>query len=214
MDRPANPLVTGVHRWDWLLLLGWIAVGAVGSIVYSAALVAFYRANAGTDHLDGSFFLVALIVPGPVVGVGQWVLLHWRLRLPVASMAVWALGSTIGGWAVLGLLNFQDYAYIPSHTFVWGGIVGGVLGVFAGLVQASVLWGRVWWAAAWVGVSVSATALSWPTAQYIGQRVIPTNHDASLAYLVAALVSGLCLVGAVWWSHPDMRQQRDGWERV
>jgi len=42
MDRPANPLVTGVHRWDWLLLLGWIAVGAVGSIVYSAALVAFY----------------------------------------------------------------------------------------------------------------------------------------------------------------------------
>lgn len=214
MDRPTTSPINSVRRWDWPLFMGWVAVGAVGSLVYSAAGFAYYRDNPDSSTFHSAFLLVALLVPGPVVGGGQWALLRGRLHLPVASLAMWAVGSAIAGWAVLGLLNFQDYEYIPSHSFLWGG----VLGAFAGVTQASVLWGRVRWATAWVGVTASATALSWPAAQYVGQLVVPTNHDANLAYLVSALVTGLFLACAMWRSRPvsrpELRQQGDGWARL
>jgi len=189
-------------RCDWLLLIGWVAMGVVGSLVYSAVLYVSYHDPAG---VDGRYLLVALIVPALVVGVGQWFLLHWRLHLPMAFMIVWLIGSVIAGCAALGLLNFQDYEYIPIDNFMSGGFVGGMLGMIAGIVQAAAFWGRVRWAAAWIGVSAAGSALSWPTAQYVGNLIVRTNYDANLAYLVSAALTGLLLVWLASLSHRGSR---------
>ncbi len=200
-------LMNVAERWDWLLLIGWVVMGVVGSLVYSAVLYASYHDPAGAD---GRYLFVALIVPALVVGVGQWFLLHWRLHLPMAFMVPWLIGSVIAGCAALGLLNFQDYEYIPVDNFMSGGFVGGILGTIAGIAQAAAFWGRVRWAAAWVGVSAAGSALSWPTAQYVGNLLVRTNYDANLAYLMSAAVTGLLLV---WLASLSGRESRSGTSR-
>jgi len=138
---------------------------------------------------------VALILPGVLVGAGQWLLLRRRLRLADPLVILWLIGSVIGGCAWLGILDFEDYAYTPSHAFTYGALCAGLIGGVGGAVQVLPLYGRVRWPGVWIGVSAMSSAVGWPLAEYASNRVVGTEDLTTAGYVVYGVLSG---VGLLW----------------
>lgn len=167
------------RRWDWPLLPWWVAANSLGAVVLT-----------WTAH----DVFMALCVPGLVVGLSQWAILHWRLRLPMGFMILWLIGSVIGGWAWLGLLDFTNDVYALSNVFPSAAIVGGVVGACAGIVQLLVFYQTIRRPGLWVIISAISSAIGWPIGQYAGNVVVGTYYGGVAGYIMCGLLSGLALV--------------------
>lgn len=197
MFRPSQ---FSTQSYLWFLLV-WLAVGVVGSIVYGIILWSEYQTT------NSLFIIALLVVPGMVVGVGQWHLVCRRLGLPTWPVISWTIGSILQGWAVLGVFFVGDsLTYVPMHWFLSAGPFGGILGAGAALFQILALERHRWESIVWIGSSVVATALCWPTALYVGTLVNPHDYNADVGFTVLALLTS---PAAIWLMHNDERERID-----
>jgi hypothetical protein len=170
----------------------------VRGAVLAAAGSRFGQSDPVGHAISADEFFGALFVPGLIVGLSQWLVLRWWWGLSGDSVFLWLVGSLIGGCAWLSLLDFQDYTYVPSHSFLAGGLYGGGLGAIAGLVQIPALRGHIRPAPLWIAASAVSTGLGWPLGEYVGNAVIGSTYGACAGYAMVAVLSGVALV---WLMH-------------
>ncbi len=166
MTRQGTPKRAQWGSWDWRLCAWWVGV----SVVVSIGLVPIWKwlyATLSRAHYLVSAELVPFLLMGLVIGLGQWLALHHRLRL--GKIGWWLAGGIVDGFAFLGvfLVRAADNSSGPDVYLVLG-MLGGVAGAVAGLVQWGALRGTVWWARWWIAVSIAGYAVGWPSGVFVG----------------------------------------------
>jgi len=177
-----------VGRWFWLW---WLLATVVGAAL--GAGISFVALAQALDRLpQAAYGLVIGTVFGAAIGTAQWLVLRTHL-----DRIGWWVPLTLLGWVVfweLNLLNLlgaaSGIAFIPDilHPGLFGGLVG--------ILQWSLLRGRVQGAGWWVLASVLAGMLGALVADGVNAAL---HSDSPLDFLTGSMVGGVVNGATMMW---------------
>lgn len=170
------------RSYDWILWLLWVLVSVLG---WGVGLLV-QRILSGIEGTGGGILRLAAL--GAVVGLGQWLILRWR----VDQAGWWVLAGAVGplaGWVIsllviwlallaIGLVGATSLTLVLVISMVLAGtVIGFTLGVLQSMVLPWSIRDLGWWVlASTVGGDLSALA-AW---------VVTDGGSATYAFLQPA----------------------------
>jgi hypothetical protein len=126
-----------MNKNDFLFMLSWIIVTALSWMIGLSVLLSDYR--------PFYILLLGLLIGGLLSGVGQWTLLHRRMKKPTWG---WILATTLGiPFGLFIAYRFQEFLYtvfVDNWTY-WRAslVISFVAGFCRGVLQWLVLFRRL-----------------------------------------------------------------------
>ena len=178
MDDSRQVAVPG--RSDGRFLWWWLAICAAG-------VVGLYV----IDRVGGSEPWVFVAGNGSAVGVAQGLLVRSRTRMRYSAVAIWAVGCTVGEFALLGLTHYDGDVWnllVPS-------VVAGAFGVCAGTIQDAVMPAP---GGVWILLCTVCSAVGWPLGIVVGSLTFGYEATWELGWLFSGALAGICFRGVIY----------------
>jgi hypothetical protein len=142
------------------------------------------------DHFGGTEPWLLVIVNGIGVGVAQGMVLRTRMLISLRGVALWALGCLVGEFALLGLTHYDG----GFAELLQPGIVAGLAGLCAGVIQDAVLPRPSGLDGVWMLASAVSSGIGWPLGIALGTLLVNYKTTWEFGWFGAGALSGLCLV--------------------
>ena len=179
--RDASPIVR-VGRWDGKLWRRWV----LASLSVSALIVVLL---ASTRWLTG-------LGLGATVGLGQWLVLRLRGRIPIWGVSVWVVGTfllgfVLGSYSVSADIGDDPDSHLGNDWFVVTAVAG-VGGLALGFLQWPTVRGRSRRAYLLVVVNAIGWTVGWSIGPIVGTVM---GHNSTIALLCSWIIT-IALTGS------------------
>ncbi len=167
-------------RWFWL----WWLLASLAGAAFGMAINFGVLAGMLSRLPQAVYGLVIGSVFGAAIGTAQWLVLHRHL-----DRSGWWILLTLAGWVVFWGLNLSNLLGAAEGIAFTSDILHlGIFGGLVGILQWSLLRGKVQGAGWWVLASVLAGMLGALVADWVNAAL---QSDSPLDFLTGSMVGGI-----------------------
>jgi len=183
--KDASPIVK-IGRWDGKLWRRWV----LASLGVSALIVVLLASTRWLTDLG----------LGATVGLGQWLVLRLRGRIPIWGVGVWVVGTfllgfVLGSYFVSADIGDDPDSHLDSYRFVVTAVAS-VGGLALGFLQWPTVRGRSRRAYLLVVVNAIGWAVGWTIGPIVGTVM---GHNSMIALLCSWIITiALTGSGVAW----------------